>query len=670
MNPSKFKTHTTLALVAMTTSLATADFVVDSFETLPLLSPAAVNPPYTNVSQSTIAGVTHGTYSMQVDFTNASWSWMYTADAAGNNWRDAATYAKWRRHNKLKIDLYRPALDFGWNLEVLAAMNGPVGLGWQQLQLVSWVWLNNGVSSAETLVWDYSAIRDAAPASGTWWQLALLARGDIGGTVYFDNVRFTDPLPAVDMGFTFPTNSSGGDLQGWARNWGSALGAAYWDATDANTNPASGSMNCFCDFTNTPSGSNVYQNVAYQVWNFGLDPTEYKKLVFDIKVDLDHPPISLPTYTGDYGAVQVVLRGTDITYASMATFAIPGDATNGLIHYELPLYHPEPTNLVGMNLIFQTTNAQGAISYYVDNIMFIADTNRPTLTMDKALPGLELNAAAREADQRQGIRTATGNYNWTAASGAVTYSMTINEGLPAQAAGMMAYMFLVGTTNANPGAAGDWDETDGIFLEITEQTDGLCRAALLYKTNAPASNGIRYATNGTLAVVSNVPMVGTWSLTLNQANFGLSTPGGGSTNATLPTGVVGQFSTNVFAYFGVQPNQVANLGRYLDLSRVQITGVSPAVDQVFTGQSSLNTNVLVVSAANAAGVQMRPTNIVYRFSWEAPSSGFVLRSASSLAGTWSDTGQSAIAAGPRNVLFLPGPALPSAEAGFFQLQKP
>ena len=247
--------------------------------------------------------------------------------------------------------------------------------------------------------------------------------------------------------------------------------------------------------------------------------------------------------------------------------------------------------------------------------------------------------------------------------------MTINEGLPAQAAGMMAYLFLVGTTNSDPTATGDWDESDGIFLEITEQNNGLCNAALLFKTNAPASNGVRYTPAGALATLANVPMVGTWSLTLNQNNFSLSAPGGGVTNGTVSPDITSQFSTNVFAYFGVQPNQAANLGQYVNLARAQISGVSSPVDERFTSQNSLNTSVFVVRAAYTAGVQMRPSNVAYRLSWPGPSAGFVLSSASSVMGPWSSPGLPLIADGPRNVTFLPTTALPSAGAGFFRLQK-
>ena len=419
MNRSKSKALVTLALFAVGTSLASAAYVVDSFETLPLVEVSANNPvppnyvpPYTNVSESTI-GVTEGTYSMQLGFTNDAFNWLYTLDAAGHDYHDAATYMRWLGHRTLKIDLYRPALDFspgstGWNLNVAAAMNGP--MIWQQIDLMpSWPWLNNGQSSTQTLIWDYSAIRNAAPTSGTWWQLALAVRGTYGGAAYLDNVRFTD---AVNIGFTFPTNSSSGDLGGWVpQSWGTAPAAAYWDVTDANNNPGSGSMYCWCYFTNGPG---TFQDAVFQAWNFVLDPTEYDKLVFDIKVD---PGNSTATYNGDFGAVQVVLRGNDINYAPLDTFTIPASASNSFVHHEIPLYQPVSTNLVGLNLIFGGTNFQDQIFYYVDNLLFVIETNLPGLTMQTALPGLEVNTADRAANQRQSIRTLNGNYNWTTASG-------------------------------------------------------------------------------------------------------------------------------------------------------------------------------------------------------------------------------------------------------------
>jgi len=156
--------------------------LVESFESAAYSG--AANPPYTNVAQSTSAGVTDGTYSMQVNFdASGTWSWI------GQNY-GASTYTDWRSRSKLVFDVHRAAESYGWNLNLAVAMNGDQG--WNQNEVIAWVWHNAAESSSQTITWDYSAIKASAPASGTYWQLNFMARGGFGGNVYIDNVRFTD----------------------------------------------------------------------------------------------------------------------------------------------------------------------------------------------------------------------------------------------------------------------------------------------------------------------------------------------------------------------------------------------------------------------------------------------------------------------------------------------
>jgi len=631
--------------------------LLESFELPPLADPLHVpaNPPYAGIAQSSQAGVTDGSYSMRVDFTDGTFSWLYIAAPSKENSFYQA-YGKWFNHNKIKLDVHRPPLDFGWNFALAMALNN--NGGWRQYEfLTNWPWLNPGESSTQTLEWDYSAIRATNAPGGNWLQLALAPRGMQGGTVYIDNVRFTDAVSP--LGYVFPAEN----LQGWgSQSWGTALAAAYWDSVDAGNEAGSGSLYCFCDFENAATN----QTAVFQVWNVGLDTAEYGKLVFDVKVDGN---TSNPSAAGDYGSVQVVLRGNDINWNPLATFPVPASAAAEFVHFELPLYQPLPRDMAGINLIFGGTNLLGPINYYVDNLLFLTETNAPVLAWDPALPGLELSAAAGTPDQRQSIRTISGNYNWTTAGGPVTYAMTINEGLPAQAVGMMAYLHLIGTDNPDPGPAADWDEANGLFLEIQQQANGQCNAALLFKTNAPAGNGNRYTPEGLLTVLSNVPMVGTWSLTLNQANFSLNAPGGAHAAGTIGAAVASQFAGQVFACFGVQPNTSDNLGRYVNLAHVQISGAAATLDEDFTHQNALNAAALVVRATNPDGIQMRPMDVIYRFSWATPPYAYGLQSAAAVNGPWTSPGLPTLAAGSRGIIFLPSTALPAAEAGFFRLEK-
>jgi MYXO-CTERM domain-containing protein len=144
------------------------------------------------VALSYVYGVTEGIASMETVPTGYAWSWLT------KNF-DATTYEQWYAHNKLSIDYTRVTTAAG-NFELVAAMNGPQG--WNQQQLVNWAWTNPGLNETQTLVWDYTAIRDAAPAPGSgteadYWQLNFLPRTNPDYAPqygYLDNIRFIDPV--------------------------------------------------------------------------------------------------------------------------------------------------------------------------------------------------------------------------------------------------------------------------------------------------------------------------------------------------------------------------------------------------------------------------------------------------------------------------------------------
>ena len=174
---------------------ARADFLLESFETSgSLYGPGTASPIVAgSVAQSTSFGVTEGLYSMQAGLApGAAWAWQL-----GKTY-GAQAYTEWYNHKKLAIDVFRAPGANGWNFDFNAAMNG--AMNWQQTSWApSWQWLNAGDSSSFTYVWDYSAIRNAAPAPGSpnthWWQINLLPRSGQGGTVYIDNIRFIEVVP-------------------------------------------------------------------------------------------------------------------------------------------------------------------------------------------------------------------------------------------------------------------------------------------------------------------------------------------------------------------------------------------------------------------------------------------------------------------------------------------
>jgi hypothetical protein len=161
--------------------------VLTSFETAGELFPTtATNTP---VSQSTLHA-TAGSYSMEMGVASGNWAW-------SSKTYGAAEYAAWKANNTMTIDLTRVTGGNGANLEFVIAING--AQGWNQAQLVNWTWQNQNQTSSQTLEWDYSAIAAAAPASGTWWQLNIMARsGQLNQTVYLDNIQFV-PEPSAGL---------------------------------------------------------------------------------------------------------------------------------------------------------------------------------------------------------------------------------------------------------------------------------------------------------------------------------------------------------------------------------------------------------------------------------------------------------------------------------------
>jgi len=169
------------------------------------------------VALSYTEGVTQGFASMEVVPTGYAWSWLT------KNF-DASTYQQWYDHNQLSIDFTRVTTAAG-NFELVAAMNGPQG--WNQQQLVNWAWQNPGLTNTQTLVWDYSVIRDAAPVPGSgtesdYWQLNLMPRTNPDYAPqygYIDNVRFIDPVVPPE-----PADSL------WAADGFTPGGSGTWDA--------------------------------------------------------------------------------------------------------------------------------------------------------------------------------------------------------------------------------------------------------------------------------------------------------------------------------------------------------------------------------------------------------------------------------------------------------
>ena len=91
--------------------------------------------------------------------------------------------------------------------------------------------------------------------------------------------------------------------------------------------------------------------------------------------------------------------------------------------------------------------------------------------------------------------------------------------------------------------------------------------------------------------------------------------------------------------------------------------------QDLTAIEALDTEVWRNVAQDTSGVQLVPTGTVYKISWDAPATGYSLRSKASLTGAWVDPSLPVLSIGGRKVTHVLTADLPSAGAGFFAVQK-
>ena len=136
---------------------------------------------------------------------------------------------------------------------------------------------------------------------------------------------------------------------------------------------------------------------------------------------------------------------------------------------------------------------------------------------------------------------------------------------------------------------------------------------------------------GTLASVSAPSPIGTWNLTFNPEGGGITitSPEGTSTNFFMPAEHESLFAGPAYAYFGVQPNEMRNIGQGATLSQVQITGVPNPIDDTFT-TAALDSAKWEYAAESAAGITSIPPNAIGWVSWTLPDRDFVLEAATDL----------------------------------------
>lgn len=439
------------------------------------------------------------------------------------------------------------------------------------------------------------------------------------------------PLQAADDILIDAFDTADGASQ-WSRWWGSAAQTYEWDATvDADNNASSGSLKVTIGFDiATHGGENQFASIR------GINSTDgsqYTNLVFDLR----WAPSSPQRSGGDFGYLEVGFRNADFSQNWLPGFAV--STNEGWQRISLPINPnaPKITDLTGVTFKMWSGDSAsgftGTATFWVDNVRLIArtDTEVPptTLQIEKARPGLRIFTSAGGQYQRQSIRTVNPAYTWVGAQEPVTYSVTIDDYPSGNYSGFQTHLFLIpGTDIPTWETSADWNRPNVIFFHVENNADGSAYAAFRYKTNQPSGNSMLFG-NGMLAGLGAASARGTWSLTFApDGNIALTAPGGAVTNFAMPTDAVALFSGSTYAYFGAQPNQVANVGQSTIFSRIQISGVGSPIDSTFS--AGLDSTTWQAIADDATGLVTVPPDALYWLNWTLPDRGFGLEAAEDL----------------------------------------
>jgi hypothetical protein len=252
--------------------------------------------------------------------------------------------------------------------------------------------------------------------------------------------------------------------------------------------------------------------------------------------------------------------------------------------------------------------------------------------------------------------------------------LTISEYPASTYSGFQTHLFLVpGSSIPNYETSVDWNEPHVIFLQIANNADGTAYAAFRYKTNQPNGNSMLFG-SGTIATVGSATPTGTWNLTFNpDGQITLTSPSGGTTNFALPTEAVSLFSGSLYAYFGVQPNNLSYIGQSATIQQIQITGVANPVSDSFTG-SVLDANTWEKVAEDANGVIQVGQDATFWVNWTLPDKNFTLQYQDDLLNplSWGPVTGAPMQIGDKRRLLINGVNQPLSQTGnmFFKLVKP
>jgi hypothetical protein len=451
------------------------------------------------------------------------------------------------------------------------------------------------------------------------------------------------------------TNGNLGNV--WAKWFGNALTNVSWDgANDAQGAAGSGAMKLQLDWS---------QDSQFVLWNQGPGNnyfqvnanclTTFTNLQFDVRFapgsasDTGNGTGPGGNTTGIFGHLRVGDRPSN--YSQDWFGAVDVLATNtGWVHVSIPLdavTHPSLANLngliFGIDKNFYNLNLTGGSTLWIDNIKLVGPLTQitiapPTVKIQPATRGLRVFAGATQNTyDREELATVDQNQSWVGGSFPKIYSFKLNTAVNRD--GFQTHMFLIPTASALPGQTIynnqylDYQTSNTLWLQINGNANGSCTANVAWKTNLPNANPDHIAVN-----ITNSTAVGTWTVRFNSATAGtLTAPGASAVNFTIgDPAVASHFANPAVAIFGIQPQDTAAFGSYVEYGNINISGVAGAATaDDFTTQSALGANWDLTDSAYPDSIAFVGAGNPWWVYWNLPDDGFGVGTAPDLTGsTW------------------------------------
>lgn len=433
--------------------------------------------------------------------------------------------------------------------------------------------------------------------------------------------------PVTDDFYTSSNNYTAGQITNvWGGWFGSGGGFSnlIWSASDANSNPASGSMEIQLNWT---------QGGQFAVWEYGyslqglnnngymtpvpgVSSLTYTSVEMDVRWDPSSVAFPGAQAYPNYGPLRIGERESGFGQNWLLTTNIAEGNTNW-IHIVAPLSPSNPEEN-GQNSAFSGVvigadtggyaNSQfvGPATLYVDNIELKGPLNEenlpPRLHIQPATPGLRIFAGSfANTYDREDLGTVSQSESWVGGHYPVTYSFSLLSYPNNNINKTMLELIPVNTLPPNDTVYQgneymDYQASNGLWLVLAPNGGGSVTACVEWKTNDPSANpGVaglnsNYDNPNFLALeITNSTALGTWTLTFNGPGAGSLTPPAGVAVpfTILDPAVSSDFANPMIALFGLQPNSTAGEGLYEDWGFIGITNVAAGNQfEDFTRESS------------------------------------------------------------------------------------